>query len=117
MNILFNNDISDHLPVFIIRENVSTQSSPHYHSVFKSYRNTNAANVDKLYEVLSYLLSIFSFPQHHNVLFGNLFDFIFKTYCECCHIKDKQLSSKQVISIWINNELKSRNKLSLSYYL
>ena len=54
-------DISDQLPVFITKKNASTQSNPHNQSVFKSYRNTNAANMDKLHEVLSYRLSSLSF--------------------------------------------------------
>ena len=115
--LVYSLDISDHLPVIIIRKNAFTQSNPHNQSVFKSYRNTNTANVDKLNEFLSYRLSSFSFSQHHNVIFDNSLDLIFETCCECFPVKHKQISTKLAISPWIYYELKSKIKLRQSYYL
>ena len=110
-------DISDNLPVFIIRKSAFTQSNPQNQFVFKSYRSTNAFNVDKLNDVLSYRLFSFNFSQHHNVLFDKFLDLMFETYRECCPIKHKLITSKQAVGPWINNELKSKIKLRQSYYL
>ena len=56
-------DIYHNFPVFVIRKSSFTQSNPNYQSIFKSFRNTKADNVDELNEVLSYRLSSFGFLE------------------------------------------------------
>ena len=54
-------DMSDHLPIFIMRKNDFTKLNSQYQSVFKTYRNTNAGNLNKVNSFLSYRISSFSF--------------------------------------------------------
>ena len=53
VSVIINYDISDNLPVYIKIKKAFTHSNPHYQSVFKSNRNTNASIADKLNKIFS----------------------------------------------------------------
>ena len=101
-------DISDHLPIFLIKHNYfDLESSSRTETV--TYRLINDDTLSRLY---------------HAMLGANLLGCDLETlhftlqenFCRCCPLKSKSISPKDRLKPWIGNDLKIYIKLRESYF-
>lgn len=110
-------DLSDHYMIFLNYTNFClSQSHPQTQSI--SYRLINDITISNLYDVVRDL--DFSFVTNSNNVDQGISDFIQKLYClfnECCPVKTKSVSYKNLIKPWIDRDVKRKIKLRQNYHI
>ena len=129
-NILINNpsnftsgillyDISDHLPIFIIRKQILINNSNQNTSVKLNFREINLHTIDCLCSELQSRLSELDFNANDvNFSLNSLENLISELYYHFCPIKTKTISFKQYSKPWITREIRhnvKKNKLIIYY--
>ena len=100
-------DLSDHLPVYVIRKQYfhAARFAPSGRTI--SFRCIYDSNIEKMCELLSLIdFDHFTRVEDINLAFTKLYDIIFKIYCETCPIKTKHITQKQLKNPWIGHHLK-----------
>ena len=110
-------DLSDHLPVFIIKRNVFMSPDVSNNQNTVSYRLINQNNLDNMYNLLSCQINSIDLNAEVNESLEALIDLIYNIYFSCCPIKTKTISSKKLNKPWISLEISVNIKKKQAYYL
>ena len=128
-NILINNpsnftsgillyDISDHLPIFIIRKHILMNNSNPNTFVKLNFREINLRTIDCMCAELQSRLSELDFNTNDvNISLNSLENLIFELYYRFCPIKTKTISIKQYSKPWITREILHNVKKRQAYFI
>ena len=110
VSIILISDISDHLPLFILKRNLFTKKSSQQNTNVK-YRLINDSTITKLRQSLLCLdLNHITGSDNCTSAMESLAQAVDNTYKMCCHIKPKKLSNKDLKKPWISREIISNIK-------
>ena len=109
-------DISDHLPIFVILNNILNNEVNKNCTQIK-YRLINDLTIGNLYDKLNQ----YDFTE---ILDGNDCDLAIKqltsivdeSYCSCCPVKTKTISPKDITTPWITADVKTEIKRRNHYF-
>ena len=104
-------DISDHLPLFIMKRSLFTKNSSQQNTHVK-YRLINDSTITNLRQSLLCLdlNPITGFDNNCTTAMESLTHAVDNTYKLCCPIKSKTLSNKNLKKPWISREIISNIK-------
>ena len=110
-------DLSDHLPIFLIKENFFQVSEPSKCRTIR-YRIINEETLKQFFN----RVSEFNFDDIYNnddcAVSLSMFDEVLhEIYNECCPIKSKTISPKRLKKPWISNKIISYIKKRQNYFL
>ena len=113
---IFNIDISDHLPVFIIYKSYLTNNRISPKEI--SFRLINEATLNNFYERFGNEIACFPVDGDDiDVSIELLNEKILNCYNLCCPIKTKVISVKDQLKPWINSQIKENIKKRQNNYL
>ena len=113
---LFNIDISDHLPIFLIKENFFQSPKPNQCKIL-TYRLINDDTIDLFRNnVAAYNFNDIIDTNDCTVSVTMLEEVLHEIYNNCCPIKTKVFSPKRLKKPWINNEILLNIKKRQNYF-
>lgn len=100
-------DLSDHLPIFVILQNIISNGGPHKGHNIK-YRIVNDVTMQNLYDMLhQYNFNEITNSNDCDHAVKQLSSIIDECYVATCPLKSKTISHKDLTKPWITNEIKS----------
>jgi len=111
-------NISDHLPVFVIKKDFFLNCNSHSCQDTYKYRHINERNLQNLYSNLSiYNFDQICFSEDCDAATTNLFNVIFQEFNSCCPIKSRTRSSKNIAKPWVSEEIKHYIRKKEAYFI
>jgi len=111
-------NVSDHLPVFLMKTNFFT--IPHNESYRKEikYRRINEANLQNLYVSVSrYNFEEMCMDSTCDEAIENIYNVIFREFNNCCPIKSKTVSHKNLTKPWISEDIRNYIRKKEAYFI
>ena len=111
-------DISDHLPIFLIDENIPIGSHGDSDNVKIEYRLINDYTLNKLCDnLINFDFNQIFFSNNVDTVFELFASTVYRFFNECCPVKSKTISHRSLSKPWISEELKGRVRKRQCLYL
>ena len=111
------NDISDHLPIFIVKYKIFSPSNPN-NNIEIQYRVINENTIENLCNTLySYDFSDIENSNNCSESLDKLTEVINNTYRTCCPIINRTISYKSIKKPWITKDIIHHIKKRQNYYI